>query len=126
MVMHTHPFHAQQGFPRHGVVSFAAVLALLLIPLGAVRAQGTRGSNTQPLAFGPDQTIIDLNTLVWVPLEAEGVPPGPEMAVLRGDGQAAGFEVVVRLLAHYAFPNHSHTSDEHYVWLKGNFTHIGV
>ena len=59
--MHTHPFHAQQGFPRHGVVSFAAVLALLLIPLGVVRAQGTRESNTQPLAFGPDQTIIDLN-----------------------------------------------------------------
>ena len=122
--MHTQ-FHAQQGSPGHGVVSFAAVLALLLIPLGVVRAQGTRHTNTQPLAFGPDQTIIDLNKRVWVPLEAEG-SPGPEMAVLRGDGKAAWFEVVVRLPAHYTSPHHSHTSDEHYVWLKGNFTYIGV
>ncbi len=100
--------------------------AALLIPLGVVCAQGTRGSNTQPLAFGPDQVISDLNKLVWVPLEAEGVPPGPEIAVLRGDGKAAGFEVVVRLPAHDTFPNHSHTSDEHYVWLKGDFTHIAA
>jgi quercetin dioxygenase-like cupin family protein len=126
MVMHTYSFDAQHVSPRHVVVSFAAVLALLLIPLGIVHAQGTRGSNTQPLAFGPDQTIIDLNKLVWVPLEAEGVPPGPEMAVLRGDGKAAGFEVVVRLPVHYTFPNHSHTSAEHYVWLKGNFTYIAA
>jgi quercetin dioxygenase-like cupin family protein len=126
MVMHTYSFYAQHVSPRHVVVSFAAVLALLLIPLGIVHAQGTRGSNTQPLAFGPDQTIIDLNKLVWVPLEAEGVPPGPEMAVLRGDGKAAGFEVVVRLPAHYTFPNHSHTSAEHYVWLQGNFTYIAA
>jgi quercetin dioxygenase-like cupin family protein len=124
--MHTHPFHAQHVWPRHSVVSCAAVFALLLIPLGVVLAQGTRGSNTQPLSFGPDQVIIDLNKLVWKPLEAEGVPPGPEIAVLRGDGKAAGFEVVVRLPAHYTFPNHSHTSDEHYVWLKGDFTYIAA
>jgi quercetin dioxygenase-like cupin family protein len=126
MVMHTHLVHAQHVCPRHDVVSFAAVLALLLIPLGVVWAQGARGSNTQPLAFGPDQVIIDLNKLVWAPLEAEGVPPGPEIAVLRGDGKAAGFEVVVRLPANYTFPNHSHTSDEHYVWLKGDFTYIAA
>jgi quercetin dioxygenase-like cupin family protein len=54
------------------------------------------------------------------------MPPGPEMAVLRGDGKAAGFEVMVRLPAHYTFPNHSHTSDEHYVWLKGDFTYIAA
>jgi quercetin dioxygenase-like cupin family protein len=126
MVMHTHLVHAQHVCPRHDVVSFAAVLALLLIPLGVVWAQGARGSNTQPLAFGPDQVIIDLNKLVWAPLEAEGVPPGPEIAVLRGDGKAAGFEVVVRLPANYTFPNHSHTSDEHYVWLQGDFTYIAA
>jgi quercetin dioxygenase-like cupin family protein len=126
MVMHTPPFHAQHVFPRHGVVSCAAVLARLLIPLGLVQAPGTRGSNTQPLAFGPDQSIIDLNKLVWGPREAEGVPPGPEMAVLRGDGQAAGCEVVVRLPAHYTFPNHSHTSDEHDVWPKGHLTYMAA
>jgi quercetin dioxygenase-like cupin family protein len=125
MVMHTHPFHAQHAFPTHGIVS-VAILVLLLIPLSLVWAQGTSGSNAQPLAFGPDQVIIDLNKLVWAPLEAEGVPPGPEIAVLRGDGKAAGFEVVVRLPANYTFPNHSHTSDEHYVWLRGNFTYIAA
>src|SRR5919202_1697773 len=97
MAMYTHPFPAQHVCPTHGVVSVAAILALLLIPLGLIWAQGTPGSNTQPLAFGPDQVIIDLNKLVWVPLKAEGVPSGPEMAVLRGDGKAPGFEVVVRL-----------------------------
>jgi quercetin dioxygenase-like cupin family protein len=126
MVMHTPPFHAQHVFPRHGVVSCAAVLARLLIPLGLVQAPGTRGSNTQPLAFGPDQSIIDLNKLVWMPREAEGVPPGPEMAVLRGDGQAAGCEVVVRLPPNYTFPNHSHTSDEHDVWPKGHLTYMAA
>jgi hypothetical protein len=45
------------------------------------------------------------------------VPPGPELAVLRGDAKAGGLEVVVRLPANYTFPNHSHTSDELYVWL---------
>jgi hypothetical protein len=89
-------------------------------------AQSESGSNKQPLAFGPDQTIIDLNKLVWEPLTAEGVPPGPEIAVLRGDGKAGGLEAVVRLPANYTFPNHSHTSDELYVWLKGDFTYIAA
>jgi hypothetical protein len=111
--MHTLPSPAHHACPKHRMVA-AAILALLLIPLSLVRAQGTPGSNTQPLAFGPDQVIIDLNKLVWVPLKAEGVPPGPEMAVLRGDGKAPGFEVMVRLPTGYTFPNHSHTSDEHY------------
>ena len=124
--MHTYPFHAMPVGLRYGVVFFTVVLALLLMPRHVVQAQGSPGSNTQPLAFGPGQLIVDLNKLVWVPLEAEGVPPGPEMAVLRGDGKAAGFEVMVRLPAHYTFPNHSHTSDEHYVWLKGDFTYIAA
>jgi cupin superfamily acireductone dioxygenase involved in methionine salvage len=33
---------------------------------------------------------------------------------------------VVRLPANYTFPNHSHTSDELYVWLKGNFIYIAA
>jgi quercetin dioxygenase-like cupin family protein len=89
-------------------------------------AQGDRASNKQPLAFGADQTIIDLNKLTWEPLKADGVPPGPELAVLRGDGKAGGLEVLLRLPAKYTFPNHSHTSDEVYVWLKGSFTYIAA
>jgi hypothetical protein len=87
-------------------------LALALTIVNIAIAQDKSGSNKQPLAFGPDQTIIDLDKLVWDPLQAEGVPPGPEIAVLRGDGKAGGLEAVVRLPANYTFPNHSHTSDE--------------
>jgi quercetin dioxygenase-like cupin family protein len=101
-------------------------LSLALTIASAAMAQGASGSNKQPLSFGPNQTLIDLNKLVWEPLKAEGVPPGPEIAVLRGDGKAGGFEVVVRLPANYTFPNHSHTSDELYVWLQGNFTYIAA
>ena len=54
-----------------------AVALLLVLTMGnVVTAQNTPGSNKQPLAFGADQTIIDLNKLVWEPFKAEGVPPG--------------------------------------------------
>ena len=81
-------------------------------------------SNKQPLSFGKDQTLIDLNKVVWEPLTGEGIPPGPEIALLRGNLAAGGGEALVRLPANYTFPNHSHTSDELYVWLKGDFTYI--
>ena len=102
-----------------------AVALLLLLSLGSiVTAQDTPGSNKQPLSFGTDQTIIDLNKLVWEPLKAEGVPPGPELAMLRGDAKGGALEVMVRLPANYTFPNHSHVSDELIVWIKGNFTYV--
>src|SRR5262245_17869938 len=104
----------------------AAALVLALTLATIAMAQDTAGSNKQPLAFGPDQTIIDLNKLVWEPVQADGVPPGPETAVLRGGGKTEGLEAVVQLPANYTFPNHSHTSDELYVWLKGNFTSIAA
>jgi quercetin dioxygenase-like cupin family protein len=94
--------------------------------VNVVMAQNTSGSNKQPFAFGVDQTIIDLNKLAWEPLTIEGTPPGPEIAVLRGDGKAGVLEAVVRLPANYTFPNHSHTSDELYVWLKGSFRYIAA
>jgi hypothetical protein len=73
------------------------------------------GSNACSLPFGPDQTIVDLTALVWAPLTLEGLPPGPEIAVLRGDPKVGGLEAVVRLLARDTFAHHSHTSDEVYV-----------
>jgi quercetin dioxygenase-like cupin family protein len=113
---------------RPTVLRFSSVIALLLaLAMGnVVTAQNTPGSNKQPFAFGADQTIIDLNKLVWEPFKAEGVTPGPELAVLRGDAKGGALEVMVRLPANYTFPNHSHTSDELYVWLKGNFTYIAA
>jgi hypothetical protein len=89
--MHAHMAHTWPALIRLTVSSIAltAALVLMLTPLTVIRAQDPRGSNTQPLAFGPDQTIIDLSKLVWTPMEAEGVAPGPEMAVLRGNGKTA-------------------------------------
>src|SRR5688500_12045775 len=75
------------------------ILLLFLTTVSAIWSQNAPGSNTQPFAFGADQTIIDLNKLVWAPLTAEGVPPGPEIAVLRGDGKTGVLEAVVRLPA---------------------------
>jgi quercetin dioxygenase-like cupin family protein len=82
------------------------------------------GSNTHPLSFGPGQTIIDLKKVVWEPLKGEGIPPGVQIARLRGDLTAGGGELLVRLPANFTFPNHSHTSDEIYVWIQGDFTYV--
>ena len=109
------------------LIALSAALFLILTPASAAYPQDGPASNKQPLLFGPGQTIIDLNKLSWKPLLAEGVPPGPEIATLRGDTQnAESLEAVVRLPANYTFPNHSHTSDEVYIWLKGKFTYIAA
>jgi len=104
----------------------ALLIALFLVFTSAINgsAEDKVASNKQPLSFGKDQTIIDLNKVVWEPLTGEGIPPGPEISTLRGSLAAGGGEVVVRLPANYTFPNHSHISDELIVWIKGNFTYI--
>jgi quercetin dioxygenase-like cupin family protein len=107
-------------------LSIAVALLLVLTMGNVVTAQNTPGSNKHPFAFGADKTIIDLNKVVWEPFKAEGVQPGPELAMLRGDAKGGALEVIVRLPSNYTFPNHSHTSDELYVWLKGNFTYIAA
>lgn len=80
------------------------------------------GSNKNPMSFGNDQTIIDLTKLEWAPLEVEGLAPGAEIAVLRGDLATGASELVLRLPPDYVVASHSHTSDEVYVWIKGAFT----
>src|SRR5947209_14711632 len=77
-------------------------------------------------SFGPDQTIADVGKVEWQPLKLEGLPPGIEIATLRGDLGKGGGEILLRLPANYTVPNHSHTSDELYVWLKGAFTYIAA
>jgi len=95
---------------------------LILLALGQdAMAHEGKATNTQPLSFGFDQVLIDLNKLSWGPLEHHGVPPGAEIAVLRGELKAGPVEAVVRLPANYTFPTHSHTSDETYIWIKGDF-----
>ncbi len=98
----------------------ACVLFALNTPVASAQDYAT---SANPLAFGPSQTIIDLNKVEWAPLELEGFGPGLEMVVLRGHLDH-GSELILRTPAGYLFPNHNHTSAETYVWLKGDFTYI--
>ena len=112
---------------RQSLVIFTLVVWLFLTSMKGSYADSLLASNQTTPSFGPDQTILDLNQLTWKPLKAQDVPPGPELALLRGDTQdAESLEAVLRLPAHYTFPNHSHTSDEVYLWLKGDFTYIAA
>jgi quercetin dioxygenase-like cupin family protein len=77
-------------------------------------------------SFGVDQTIADIGKVEWQPLKLEGLPPGIEIAALRGDLAKGGGEILLRVPANYTVPNHSHTSDELYVWLKGAFTYVAA
>src|ERR1700746_1674315 len=75
-------------------------------------------------SFGPDQTITDIDKVEWQPLKLEGLPPGIEIASLRGDLAKGGGEILLRVPPKYVVPNHSHTRDELYLLRKGNFTYI--
>jgi quercetin dioxygenase-like cupin family protein len=77
-------------------------------------------------SFGADQTIADIGKLEWAPLQLQGLPPGIEIATLRGDLGKGGAEILLRTPPKYVVPNHSHTSDEVYVWLKGAFTYVAA
>lgn len=104
----------------------AALFLLMVIGVksGALNAFEGNATHTQPLAFGPDQRIIDLGKVHWTPLQAHGVKPGTEIAVLRGNLKSGPVELLIRLPANYTFPVHSHTSDETYVSISGKFTYI--
>jgi len=115
--------HDQRCRIRHGFAFFVGLFWLLIAVTHGLAAD-FMASNKRPLAFGPGQTIIDLKKIVWEPLKGEGIPPGAKIATLRGDLAKGGGELLVYLPPNYTFPNHSHTSDELYVWIQGNFTYI--
>ena len=115
--------HDQRCYTHRGY-AFCISLFLLLTPMTHAFAADIIASNKRPLSFGPGQTIIDLKKIVWEPLKGEGIPPGAKIAPLRGELAKGGGELLVYLPAHYTFPNHSHTSDELYVWIQGDFTYI--
>jgi len=100
-----------------------SLAALLASSVGAVGAHEL-GSNMNPLSFGTDQTIVNVDKVVWAPLAVKGLPKGGEIAVLRGDLSKGDAEILLRLPKNYKVPNHTHTSDELYVWLAGAFTLI--
>jgi quercetin dioxygenase-like cupin family protein len=100
-------------------------LSALLCSSGMALAQ----QQTPPagfFAFGPDQTIVEIGKMQWAPLKLEGLPPGIEIATLRGDLAKGGGEILLRTPAGYKVPNHSHTSDELYLWLQGSFTYVSA
>jgi hypothetical protein len=104
--------------------SVPGLLAVLLMSAISNPAWAQYATSSVPLSFGPDQTIVDLDKIdTWSPLELEGFPPGAEIAVLRGD-LAVSSESIVRVPSGYVIPNHNHTSDETYIWLRGKFTCI--
>ncbi len=80
------------------------------------------GSNLKPIAFGADQTIVDFTKVAWEPLDVEGLDPGAHIAVIRGNLEKSGSEVILKVPGGYQVPMHSHTSDETYIWLKGAYT----
>lgn len=99
------------------------LVGLIATSVTSVRAHEA-GSNLNPLAFGADQTIVDVDNVVWAPLAVDGLPEGGEIAVLRGDLAKGEAEILLRLPMGYKVPNHTHTSDELYVWLAGAFALI--
>jgi quercetin dioxygenase-like cupin family protein len=101
---------------------FCLVLALLCIR--TVEAVTGNASNTQPLSFGTEQRIIDFSKVQWEPLKGEHVGPGAKIAILHGTLTSGPVEFLLRLPPDYTFPMHSHSSDETFVWLKGNFTYV--
>jgi quercetin dioxygenase-like cupin family protein len=117
------PQRGSLASPRSLTTVFLTLVALLMCCTHALAAD-ILASNKHPLSFGPGQTLIDLKKIIWEPLKGEGIPPGARMATLHGDLAAGGGELLVYLPAHYTFPHHSHTSDEIYVWIQGDFTYI--
>ena len=124
--MHSYGFTLYRGSLvwSQSLVTFVLALVLMLTPFTQGIAADIIASNKHPLSFGPGQTLIDLKKIAWEPLKGEGIPPGARIATLHGDLAAGGAELLVYLPAHYTFPNHSHTSDELYVWIQGDFTYI--
>jgi hypothetical protein len=107
-------------------ITAAAAVITLLLGGSSVRSYAQTTAPRGVYQFGADQTIADVGKLEWAPLQLQGLPPGIEIASLRGDLAKGGGEIVLRTPPKYVVPNHSHTSDETYVWLKGDFTYIAA
>jgi quercetin dioxygenase-like cupin family protein len=102
---------------------------LLAIAMSAGIATAAAAADPLPkgvTSFGDDQTIADIGKMEWAPLDLQGLPKGIEIAVLRGDLAKGGGEILLRTPPKYVVPNHSHTSDEVYLWLKGSFTYVSA
>jgi Domain of unknown function (DUF4437) len=109
---------------KHKIAIAVTWAAFKCLTNSAPRAQQVLPSGFY--SFGTDQTIADIGKIEWAPLQLQGLPPGIEVAVLRGDLAKGGGEILLRTPPKYVVPNRSHTSDEVYVWLKGAFTYVAA
>jgi len=125
-------FHSQVTCPmifhRKALFANAIRIAVLASFIGLATAVHVAAEELGPRqgfsSFGPQQVIADPSHLEWAPLKLEGLTPGAEIVVLRGDLSKGPSELLLRMPAHFMVPNHSHSSDETYVWLKGRFIYI--
>ena len=108
----------------NGANAVSLLVGIIGLAVSVHFAAGEDGPRKGFSSFGPEQTIADPSRLEWAPLKLEGLAPGAEISVLRGDLSRGPSELLLRLPAGFTVPNHSHSSDETYVWLKGSFTYI--
>jgi hypothetical protein len=99
----------------------AATAMLAVCAIGVSQHATAEAEASASIVSGSGQTIIDLNKVTdWQPLELEGMAKGAEIVVLKGDLKTAS-EVLIRTPANFRVPMHTHTSDETYVWIRGDF-----
>jgi quercetin dioxygenase-like cupin family protein len=106
---------------------FTAIAASALVLSAAFSSLAAAETGALPkgvYSFGADQTLADVGKMQWAPLQLQGLPPGIEIVTLHGDLAKGGGEILLRTPPKYVVPNHSHASDETYVWLKGDFTYV--
>ena len=93
---------------------FALLLVAAILPLGALAAQESQSSSTQPRqahVFTPEH-------LTWGPAPAI-LPAGARLAVLDGDPSKAGpYTMRLSMPAGYRIPPHFHQADEHVAALR--------
>jgi hypothetical protein len=109
---------------KNSTVAMAAFLTLAISGSPTAAVAQVTSPPKGVYSFGADQTIADLGKMEWAPLQLQGLPPGIEIASLRGDLAKGGGEIVLRTPPKYVVPNHSHLSDETYVWIKGDFVYV--
>ena len=76
---------------KHKAAIAVTWVALTCVTNSAARAQQVLPSGFY--SFGTDQTIADIGKIEWAPLQLQGLPPGIEIAVLRGDLTKGGGEI---------------------------------
>ncbi|HLI16704.1 MAG TPA: cupin domain-containing protein [Rhodanobacteraceae bacterium] len=94
----------------------SAALALAALLAGSPAATGAA---PQTAAGMPESTRLAPADLKWMPAPPV-IPPGVQLAVLRGDPFAEGiFTIRLKIPPHYTFPPHWHPTAESFSVLSG-------